>query len=32
LKIVDDPGFQKGDIHTGYIKKFVPDDDEDDED
>ncbi len=32
LKIVDDPEFQKGDIHTGYIKKFVPDDDDDDDD
>jgi acetyl-CoA carboxylase biotin carboxylase subunit len=32
LKIVDDPAFQQGDIHTGYIKKFVPDDDDDDED
>ncbi len=32
LKIVDDPAFQQGDIHTGYIKKFVPDDDDEDED
>ena len=32
LKIVDDPEFQKGEIHTGYIKKFVPDDDDDDDD
>jgi acetyl-CoA carboxylase biotin carboxylase subunit len=31
LKIVDDPAFQEGDIHTGYVKKFVPDEDEDDE-
>jgi len=32
LRIVDDPAFQEGDIHTGYIKKFVPDeDDEEDE-
>ena len=31
LKIVDDPEFQEGDIHTGYIKKFVPDDDDDDD-
>ncbi|MBI5117769.1 acetyl-CoA carboxylase biotin carboxylase subunit [Candidatus Poribacteria bacterium] len=31
LKILDDPAFQRGDIHTGYIKKFVPDDDDDDE-
>jgi acetyl-CoA carboxylase biotin carboxylase subunit len=32
LKILDDPAFQEGDIHTGYIKKFVPDDDDDDDD
>ena len=32
LEIVDDPAFQEGDIHTGYIKKFVPDDDDDDDD
>jgi len=32
LEIVDDPAFQQGDIHTGYIKKFVPDDDDDDDD
>jgi acetyl-CoA carboxylase biotin carboxylase subunit len=31
LEIVDDPAFQQGDIHTGYIKKFVPDDDDDDD-
>jgi acetyl-CoA carboxylase biotin carboxylase subunit len=31
LTIVDDPQFQEGDIHTGYIKKFVPDDDDDDD-
>jgi acetyl-CoA carboxylase biotin carboxylase subunit len=31
LLIVDDPGFQRGDIHTGYIKKFVPEDDDEDE-
>ena len=31
LKIVDDPAFQEGDIHTGYIKKFVPDEDDDDD-
>jgi acetyl-CoA carboxylase biotin carboxylase subunit len=31
LRIVDDPAFQEGDIHTGYIKKFVPDDDDDDD-
>lgn len=31
LKIMDDPQFQRGDIHTGYIKKFVPDDDEEED-
>ncbi len=31
VKILDDPAFQRGDIHTGYIKKFVPDDDDDEE-
>jgi acetyl-CoA carboxylase biotin carboxylase subunit len=31
LKILDDPAFQRGDIHTGYIRKFVPDDNDDDE-
>jgi acetyl-CoA carboxylase biotin carboxylase subunit len=29
---MEDPAFQEGDIHTGYIKKFVPDDDDDDDD
>ncbi len=32
LRIVDDPAFQEGDIHTGYIKKFVPDEEDDDDD
>ncbi len=32
LKILDDPDFQEGNIHTGYVKKFVPDDDDDDDD
>jgi len=33
LRIVDDPDFRKGDIHTGTIQRFVPDEeDEDDED
>jgi acetyl-CoA carboxylase biotin carboxylase subunit len=31
LKIVDDADFRRGDIHTGYIKRFVPDDDDDDD-
>jgi acetyl-CoA carboxylase biotin carboxylase subunit len=30
-KIVDDPDFQQGNIHTGYAKKFVPDEDEDED-
>ena len=30
LKIMDDPLFQKGDFNTGFIKRFVPDQDEDD--
>jgi len=29
IKIMDDPLFQKGDFHTGYIHKFLPEDDED---
>jgi acetyl-CoA carboxylase biotin carboxylase subunit len=32
LRIVDDPAFQAGDIHTGYIRRFVPEDDDDDDD
>ena len=32
LKIMDDPAFQEGDIHTGYVKKFVQDDDDEDDD
>jgi acetyl-CoA carboxylase biotin carboxylase subunit len=31
LRIVDDPAFREGDIHTGYLRRFVPDDDEDDD-
>ncbi len=31
LKILEDPEFQKGNIHTGYVKKFVPDEDDDDD-
>ncbi len=31
LKILDDDAFQRGDIHTGTIRRFVPDD-EDEED
>ena len=32
LKIMDDPAFQEGDFDTGYIKKFIPDVDEDEDD
>jgi acetyl-CoA carboxylase biotin carboxylase subunit len=33
LKVMDDPDFQMGDFDTGFIKRFVPDEeDEDDED
>lgn len=28
LEIVDDHEFQEGNIHTGYIRKFVPDEDD----
>ncbi len=31
-KILDDPAFQQGEIHTGTIKRFVPDEEDDDED
>jgi acetyl-CoA carboxylase biotin carboxylase subunit len=30
LKIMDDPSFQEGEFNTGFINKFVPDEDEDD--
>ena len=29
-QIMDDPDFCKGEFHTGYVSKFVPDDDDDD--
>ncbi len=29
IKVMDDPFFQKGDFHTGFIHKFLPEDDED---
>lgn len=29
LKIMDDPLFQKGDFNTGFIKRFVPEEEED---
>jgi acetyl-CoA carboxylase biotin carboxylase subunit len=32
LRIVDDPAFQAGEINTGYIRRFVPDDDDEDDD
>ena len=31
-RIMEDEDFINGDIHTGYIKKFVPDEDDDDDD
>jgi acetyl-CoA carboxylase biotin carboxylase subunit len=31
VEIMDDPAFQAGDIHTGTIRRFVPDDDDDDD-
>jgi acetyl-CoA carboxylase biotin carboxylase subunit len=30
-RIMDDPEFQKGDFDTGFINKFVPEEDEDDD-
>jgi len=32
LKVMDDPDFKKGNFDTGYIQKFLPEEDEDDED
>lgn len=29
-QIMDDPDFCEGEFHTGYVSKFVPDDDDDD--
>ena len=31
LEIMDDPDFRKGDFNTGFIQKFVPDEDDDDD-
>jgi acetyl-CoA carboxylase biotin carboxylase subunit len=31
LKIMDDPDFQAGNFHTGFIKKIVPEEEEEDE-
>jgi acetyl-CoA carboxylase biotin carboxylase subunit len=31
-KIMDDPDFRKGDFDTGFINKFVPAEDEDEDD
>jgi acetyl-CoA carboxylase biotin carboxylase subunit len=31
IKIMEDPMFQKGDFHTGFIHKFLPEDEEEDE-
>jgi len=32
LRIMGDPSFQRGDFDTGFIKRFVPDEEEDDDD
>ena len=32
LEIMDDPGFQAGDFDTGFINRFVPEEDEEDDD
>ena len=32
LEIMDDPSFQEGEFNTGFINKFVPDEDEDEDD
>jgi acetyl-CoA carboxylase biotin carboxylase subunit len=31
LKIMDDPLFRKGSFDTGFIKRYLPDEDEDDD-
>ncbi|MGD9076476.1 MAG: acetyl-CoA carboxylase biotin carboxylase subunit [Desulfobacteraceae bacterium] len=31
VRIMDDPMFQKGDFHTGFIHKFLPENEEEDE-
>ncbi len=31
LKVMDDPRFRKGNFDTGFIKRFVPDEDDEDE-
>jgi acetyl-CoA carboxylase biotin carboxylase subunit len=32
LKIMDDPAFRQGEFHTDFIKKFVPEEEDEDED
>ena len=32
LKIMDDASFQTGDFHTGFIHRFIPDEDDEDDD
>ncbi|RLC30146.1 MAG: acetyl-CoA carboxylase biotin carboxylase subunit [Deltaproteobacteria bacterium] len=32
LKIMDDPDFQKGEFDTGFIERFLPEEDDDDDD
>ncbi|GAG00176.1 unnamed protein product, partial [marine sediment metagenome] len=31
LKIMDDPSFLEGDFNTGFIKRFLPEEDEEEE-
>ncbi len=31
LKVMDDPDFQKGEFDTGFIEKFIPEEDDDDD-
>jgi acetyl-CoA carboxylase biotin carboxylase subunit len=31
LKIMDDPFFREGNFNTGFIKRFVPEEDEEEE-
>jgi len=32
LKVMEDPDFRMGDFDTGFIKRFVPDEEDEDED
>jgi len=31
LRIMDDPSFKKGDFDTGFIRRMLPDEDEDED-